>query len=182
MAVRGTDDLFDILAVAGIANDRAMVHVVVATDIESDLVGLQAGNEGVATREIAGGVDTEQTVSVILAGEVLVRHDKGVHVAWPVGQGAVHPANLVDRIVVGRPAAVLALELVDKDDAHIVEVEGIAQTDQIGVVVVDDPAGIEHVAVADGHFVHVFVNRHNNQSVPIPDMIRKALERIKVSE
>ena len=40
----------------------------------------------------------------------------------------------------------------------------------------------EDVAVADGHFVHVFVNRHNNQSVPIPDVIRKALERIKVSE
>jgi acyl-CoA thioester hydrolase len=37
----------------------------------------------------------------------------------------------------------------------------------------------EDVAVADGHFVHVFVDKQTNKSVPIPDMIRKALERIK---
>ena len=36
----------------------------------------------------------------------------------------------------------------------------------------------QDVAVADGHFVHVFVNRESNQSVPIPDAIRKALAKI----
>ena len=36
----------------------------------------------------------------------------------------------------------------------------------------------QEVAVADGHFVHVFVNRESNQSVPIPDAIRQALEKI----
>ena len=36
----------------------------------------------------------------------------------------------------------------------------------------------QDVAVADGHFVHVFVNRESNQSVPIPDAIRQALEKI----
>ena len=36
----------------------------------------------------------------------------------------------------------------------------------------------QDVAVADGHFVHVFVNRESNQSVPIPDAIRQALAKI----
>ena len=36
----------------------------------------------------------------------------------------------------------------------------------------------QDVAVADGHFVHVFVYRESNQSVPIPDAIRQALEKI----
>ena len=37
----------------------------------------------------------------------------------------------------------------------------------------------EDVAVADGHFVHVFVNRASNKSVVIPEAIRQALEKIK---
>ncbi len=37
----------------------------------------------------------------------------------------------------------------------------------------------EDVAVADGHFVHVFVNRASNKSVAIPESIRQALEKIK---
>ena len=38
----------------------------------------------------------------------------------------------------------------------------------------------QEVAVADGHFVHVFVNRESNQSVPIPDAIRQALAKILI--
>ncbi|PTQ91226.1 acyl-CoA thioesterase [Agitococcus lubricus] len=38
----------------------------------------------------------------------------------------------------------------------------------------------EQNAVADGHFVHVFVDRKTNQPVPIPEAIRKALEKLKV--
>ena len=33
-------------------------------------------------------------------------------------------------------------------------------------------------AAAHGHFVHVFVNRAANKSVPIPDNLRQALERL----
>lgn len=66
------------------------------------------------------------------------------------------------------------------------KLEGALRVNRLGVSSVEYGLAIfkegEDVAVADGHFVHVFVNRHNNQSVPIPDMIRKALERIKVSE
>ena len=40
--------------------------------------------------------------------------------------------------------------------------------------------GQEH-AVADGHFVHVFVSRSTNKPVPIPEQVRHALEKIKVS-
>ena len=35
-------------------------------------------------------------------------------------------------------------------------------------------------AVAHGHFVHVFVERAKNQSVPIPANLRAALEKIQV--
>ncbi len=38
----------------------------------------------------------------------------------------------------------------------------------------------EDVAVADGHFVHVFVNRASNKSVVIPEAIRQALEKILI--
>jgi acyl-CoA thioester hydrolase len=37
-------------------------------------------------------------------------------------------------------------------------------------------------AVADGHFVHVFVDRAANAPVPIPDRVRAALERLVVAE
>jgi acyl-CoA thioester hydrolase len=33
-------------------------------------------------------------------------------------------------------------------------------------------------AAAQGHFVHVYVNRATNRPVPLPDALRKALERI----
>lgn len=36
----------------------------------------------------------------------------------------------------------------------------------------------EDVAAAHGHFVHVFVDRTENRSVPIPEKLRTALERI----
>ncbi len=39
----------------------------------------------------------------------------------------------------------------------------------------------EELAVADGHFVHVFVRRQSNKSVPIPESIRQALEKITIS-
>jgi acyl-CoA thioester hydrolase len=38
----------------------------------------------------------------------------------------------------------------------------------------------EDVAVAHGHFVHVFVERAANRSVPIPDNLRTALARLLV--
>src|SRR3546814_7205201 len=38
----------------------------------------------------------------------------------------------------------------------------------------------EDAAAADGHFVHVFVDRATNRPHPIPERIRAALERLKV--
>lgn len=38
----------------------------------------------------------------------------------------------------------------------------------------------ETVASAFGHFVHVFIDRKTNQSVPIPATIRAALERLVI--
>ena len=38
----------------------------------------------------------------------------------------------------------------------------------------------EDVACAHGHFVHVFVERAANRSVPIPENLRQALERLQV--
>lgn len=40
----------------------------------------------------------------------------------------------------------------------------------------------ETTAVADGHFVHVFVDKASNQSVPIPDNIKMALQAILVEQ
>ncbi|MFT4518329.1 MAG: acyl-CoA thioester hydrolase [Halioglobus sp.] len=37
----------------------------------------------------------------------------------------------------------------------------------------------EEQAAAHGHFVHVFVERAENRSVPIPDNLRSALEKIQ---
>ena len=39
----------------------------------------------------------------------------------------------------------------------------------------------EQAAVANGHFVHVFVERARNKAVPIPAAIRAALEKIRVN-
>ena len=36
----------------------------------------------------------------------------------------------------------------------------------------------ENQACAQGHFVHVFVDKKTNQSVPIPEKLRRALEAI----
>lgn len=36
----------------------------------------------------------------------------------------------------------------------------------------------EDSAAAHGHFVHVFVDRAENQSVPMPDLLREALQRL----
>ena len=38
----------------------------------------------------------------------------------------------------------------------------------------------EDASAADGHFIHVFVDRETNRPHPIPDRIRSALERLKV--
>ncbi|MFT4615449.1 MAG: acyl-CoA thioester hydrolase [Bacteroidia bacterium] len=38
----------------------------------------------------------------------------------------------------------------------------------------------EEQAAAHGHFVHVFVERAENRSVPIPDSLRRALEKLLV--
>jgi len=38
----------------------------------------------------------------------------------------------------------------------------------------------ETESAADGHFVHVFVDRETNRPHPIPDQIRTALERLKI--
>jgi acyl-CoA thioester hydrolase len=35
------------------------------------------------------------------------------------------------------------------------------------------------MAAANGHFVHVFVERAQDKAVPIPDSIRTALEKIR---
>lgn len=63
------------------------------------------------------------------------------------------------------------------------KLEGGLRVNRLGVSSVEYGLAIfkegEDVAVADGHFVHVFVDKQSNKSVPIPDMIRKALERIK---
>ena len=42
-------------------------------------------------------------------------------------------------------------------------------------------AGDDEVT-AEGHFVHVFVDRESRRPVPIPEPIRAALERLVVSE
>lgn len=39
----------------------------------------------------------------------------------------------------------------------------------------------ETEACAFGDFVHVFVNRAENRSVPIPDQIRNALEKLRIA-
>ena len=38
----------------------------------------------------------------------------------------------------------------------------------------------EEIAVADGHFVHVFVDKASNKPVPVPDAIKQALQAILI--
>ena len=40
-------------------------------------------------------------------------------------------------------------------------------------------AGAEEAAAADGHFVHVYVDRATRRPVPLPDALRAALEAIR---
>jgi acyl-CoA thioester hydrolase len=65
------------------------------------------------------------------------------------------------------------------------KLEGGLRVNRLGVSSVEYGLAIfkegQEQAVADGHFVHVFVNRDTNTSVPIPEHIRKALEKIKVT-
>lgn len=62
--------------------------------------------------------------------------------------------------------------------------EGGLRVNRLGVSSVEYGLAIfregEDEAVADGHFVHVFVSRADNKSVPVPELIRKALEKIKM--
>ena len=39
----------------------------------------------------------------------------------------------------------------------------------------------EELAAAEGHFVHVFVERESSKSVPMPEAIRQALGRIQIA-
>jgi acyl-CoA thioester hydrolase len=49
---------------------------------------------------------------------------------------------------------------------------------QYGIAIFKDG---EQEAVAHGHFVHVFVERAQNRSVPIPQALRTALQRLQVT-
>ena len=61
-------------------------------------------------------------------------------------------------------------------------IEGGLRVDRLGNSSVQYGIGIfkvgEDTPAAYGHFVHVFVDRAANRSVPIPETIRAALERI----
>ncbi len=65
------------------------------------------------------------------------------------------------------------------------ELEGGLRVDRLGNSSVQYGIGIfrkgEETPLACGHFVHVFVDRAANKSVPIPASIRAALEKILVS-
>lgn len=68
--------------------------------------------------------------------------------------------------------------------AHPEPIEGGLRVDRLGNSSVQYGIGIfregEQVPAAYGHFVHVFVDRAANRSVPIPAPIRAALEKILV--
>ena len=61
-------------------------------------------------------------------------------------------------------------------------IEGGLRVDRLGNSSVQYGIGIfrqgEDEALAHGHFVHVFVDRAANKSVPIPEGLRAALERL----
>ncbi len=67
---------------------------------------------------------------------------------------------------------------------HPEPIEGGLRVDRLGNSSVQYGIGIfkegEKEPAACGHFVHVFVDRASNQSVPIPAPIRAALEKILV--
>lgn len=63
------------------------------------------------------------------------------------------------------------------------QLEGGLRVNRLGNSSVEYGIGIfkqgETQAVADGHFVHVFVDRSSNRSTPIPDTLRSALEKLR---
>lgn len=65
------------------------------------------------------------------------------------------------------------------------ELEGGLRINKIGNSSVEYGIGIfkkgEQSAVAEGHFVHVFVDRETRQSTPIPEALRDAFTRILVT-
>ena len=66
--------------------------------------------------------------------------------------------------------------------AHPENIEAGLRVDRLGNSSVQYGIAIfregEDQAAAHGHFVHVFVDRANDRAVPIPPMMRSALERI----
>ena len=68
--------------------------------------------------------------------------------------------------------------------AHPEKLEAGLRVDRLGNSSVQYGIAIfkegEALAAANGHFVHVFVNRAEDKSVPIPQGIRAALEKIRV--
>ena len=70
----------------------------------------------------------------------------------------------------------------DKEKGRIREVEAGVRVDRLGNSSVQYGIAIfkagEQEAAAHGHFVHVFVQRAENRSAPIPQNLRAALERL----
>ncbi|MEM0953618.1 MAG: thioesterase family protein [Pseudomonadota bacterium] len=66
--------------------------------------------------------------------------------------------------------------------AYPQRLEGGLRVEQLGTSSVRYGIGIfsegEEAPAAFGHFVHVFVDRASNQSVPIPENLREALQRL----
>jgi acyl-CoA thioester hydrolase len=66
------------------------------------------------------------------------------------------------------------------------ELEGALRVNKLGNSSVEYGIAIfkkgDSKAVAEGHFVHVFVNKTNNTTVPIPQNIRTALQQILKTE
>lgn len=71
-----------------------------------------------------------------------------------------------------------------KSFAYPEEIQGGLRIGHLGTSSVRYEIGLfaegEESARADGHFIHVFVNRPTNQPLAIPAPLRAALERIKV--
>lgn len=68
--------------------------------------------------------------------------------------------------------------------SHPDTIEAGVRVDRLGNSSVQYGIGIfrqgRETACAHGHFVHVFVDRASNRSVPIPERLRQALEKLRV--
>ena len=68
--------------------------------------------------------------------------------------------------------------------AHPDQIEAGVRVERLGNSSVQYGIGIfrrgRETACAHGHFVHVFVERASNRSVPIPERLRQALEKLLV--